>query len=99
MCTLGNRNFHFQCAFISTSCDIIATIPLKATLILVKNGFIGSMGKVLNGKEPFSELFIIFFFFFWLNSRISLTRIDQNLKLGQMIDFDDTQTIGIVKFM
>ena len=52
---------------------------------------------MLNGKEPFSELFIIFFF--WLNSRISLTRIDQNLKLGQMIDFDDTQTIGIVKFM
>ena len=31
-----------------------------------------------------TELFIIFFFF-WLNSRISLTRIDHNLKLGQMI--------------
>ena len=50
-----------------------------------------------------TELFIIFlyffFFFFWLNSRISLTRIGKHLKLGQMIDFDDAQTIGRVKFM
>ena len=43
-----------------------------------------------------------FFSFFRLNSRISLTEIDQHLKLGEVIEFGDTQTIliiGIVKFV
>ena len=51
-----------------------------------------TMGMVSNSKKPFSELFI---FFFWLNSRISLTGVHPHTKLGRDIDFGDAQGIGI----
>ena len=44
-------------------------------------------------KKAFSELF-----FFWLNSRISLTGVHPDMKLGGDIDFGDTQGIGLLKF-
>ena len=53
---------------------------------MLKNGFFLTMGKVSNS---FSELF-------WLNSRISLTRVHPHMKLGGDIDFGDTQGIGLL---
>ena len=66
---------------------------IKATIGL-KNGFFLTIGKVSNSKKPFSELL----FFFWLNSRISLTGVHPHMKLGRDIDFGDAQGIGILKF-
>ena len=42
---------------------------------------------------------VFYVFYHWLNSQISQTRVDQHLKLGEMLEFGDTQKIGIVKFM
>ena len=72
----------------STHIYIIVTIPSK--LRLVKNGFL-TIGKVLNSKKPFSELFI----FFWLNSQISLTGVHPHIKLDRDRDFGDAQGIGM----
>ena len=90
MCTLGNCHFHLKLAVKWTHIYIIVTIPLK--LQLVKKWVLFDYGKGV--KLFISELFI-FFFFFWLNSRISLTGVHQ---LGGDIDFGDTQGIGLLKF-
>ena len=67
---------------------------------LVKKWVLFVYGKgVKFKKNAFSELFIFFFFFFfWLNSRISLTGVHPDMKLGGDIDFGDTQGIGLLKF-
>ena len=93
MCTLGNCHFHLQLVVKWTHIYIIVTIPSK--LQLVKKCFFLTMGKVSNSKNAFSELFIIFFFLFWLISRISLTGVHPYMKLGGDIDFGDPQGIGL----
>ena len=90
MCTLGNCDFHCQLAVKWTSIYIIVTIPSK--LRLVKKWIRFDYGKGVKFKKPFSGLFI-FFFFFWLNSRISLTGVHPHMKLGRDIDFGNMQRI------
>ena len=90
MCTLGNCHFHLQLAVKGTHIYIIVTIPSKLQLDFY-------YGKVSNSKNAFYELFN-FFFFFWLNSRISLTKVHPHMKLGGDIDFGDAQGIGLLKF-
>ena len=68
-----------------TSTYMIVTIPIK-----LNNGSFWTMGKVANRKFSFSELFISFFFF-WLNSRISLTGVHPHIKFGRDVVFGDMQ--------
>ena len=51
-------------------------------------GYISTLGKELNG----------FFFFLWLNSRISLTEMYTHMKLGGDAEFGDAHGIGILRF-
>ena len=52
------------------------------------------MGPFDNGKGiklAFSELFIIMFFFFWLNLQNSLTEVHSHMKFGRNIEFGVAQ--------
>ena len=66
-----------------SSCNIIVTIPSK-----IKN-----WAHFDNGKGVKLRIVVL------LPVELSLTGIDQQLKLSEVIEFDDTQKIGIVKFV
>ena len=59
----------------------------------LKNGQIICPGKV---KEQISEFFS---FLFWFNSRISLTTVLTNMKLGREMKLCDPTNIGMFKSM